>query len=56
MLDARVSRADTVKEVIHKLCESTDFQKASRKRDRAIELQELCRIWKFEGQDTFADC
>ena len=56
VLDARVSRADTVKELVHKLCESIDFQKVSRKRDKSVELQELCRIWKFEGQDTFADC
>ena len=53
---ARVSRADTVKEVLAKLCESATFLKGTRKKARTTELQELCRLWKFEGQDTLADC
>ena len=40
-MEARVSRADTVKEVIAKICESENYTKESRKKlkkDRNLEL------------------
>ena len=55
-LDARVSRADTVKEALSKIASSSSYAKRSQKKDKNVELQQLCRLWKFEGQDTLNDC
>ena len=55
-LEARVSRADTVKEARAKIADSQNYARRSQKKERNVELQQLCRLWKFEGQDSITDC
>ena len=51
--DIYVSRSDTVKEVLMKCCESKNISDAASMPSGA--LSTFCRLWKFEGQETFAD-
>ena len=50
-LEIYCSRADTVKELISRICSTDEFNELS---DRLAEdLANNCRLWKMEGDETF---
>jgi hypothetical protein len=51
--DIYVSRSDTIKEVLVKCYESNAF--ATNSEQSAGYFTNLGRLWKFEGQESFAD-
>ena len=48
------SRNDTVKELIYRICSTSEFDNMSPDKN-GEEMANLCRIWKLEGEETFSD-
>lgn len=52
--DMFVSKSDTIKEVVAKLAESRNIYLEVKDKHPA-EIAKLCRLWKFEGNETLSD-
>jgi hypothetical protein len=53
-LEIYCSRNDTVKELIYRICSTTEFDSNSPDKN-GEEMASICRLWKLEGEETFSD-